>query len=603
MVPFATRRVLIVVALACTALLLLYQLHGNATTPPPQSGPTSASPPQATSSRQKPNVSAPNSFWKSRQTHYPLQALNPLPTGKPKQLPLVQHRFTPLTIQDVEVQRSRQLQVKEAFKKCWTSYHEKAWMRDELSPISGGGRDTFGGWAATLVDALDTLWIMGLEDEFRTAASAAVNIDFSTSTDDTINVFETTIRYLGGFLAAYDLSGERQLLTKAVEVGEMLLVAFDTPNHMPITRWDWKKAAAGIEKQRAPDFMLVSELGSLSVEFTRLSQLTGDQRWYDAIDRIATLFDQQQGKTRIPGLWPVVVNPQNQDLTVDGGFTLGGMSDSLYEYFAKEYVLLGGLAPMYQKLYEQSMAASIEHLLFRPMTPTGADILFGGDARVDNNGIVQEPRGQHLTCFAGGMFALGGRIFSNPEHVEIGRKLTDGCVWAYENMPRGVMPEIVHFLPCPSKTNCAWDPQRYDAAVLERAGPASANSNIDDIVVQKRLPLGFTDIDDRRYILRPEAIESVFIMYRVTGDRMYQEKAWQMLQSIQNITTTEFANAAVSDITATGVDGLPPKDDRMESFWLAETLKYFYLIFSEPDLISLDQYVFNTEAHPLRRPS
>ena len=476
-------------------------------------------------------------------------------------------------------------------------------MRDELSPISGGGRDTFGGWAASLVDALDTLWIMGLKDEFNSAVSSAVNIDFSTSTDSTINIFETTIRYLGGFLAAYDLSGDKRLLTKAVEVGEMLLVSFDTPNHMPITRWDWSKAAAGIEKQIAPDFMLVSELGSLSMEFTRLSQLTGDHRWYDAIDRITTLFDQQQSKTKIPGLWPVVVNPQNQDMTTDGGFTLGGMSDSLYEYFAKEFALLGGLVPTYQKLYEESMAASIEHLLFRPMTPTGADILFGGDARADGTGIVQEPRGQHLTCFAGGMFALGGRLFSNPEHVEIGRKLTDGCVWAYENMPAGVMPEIVHLVPCPSKAICPWDRAKYETAVLERAGSASANSNIDELILAKRLSAGFTQIDDHRYILRPEAIESVFIMYRITGDKTYQEKAWQMFQSIQNLTETEFGNAAVSDITATGTDGLPPKDDRMESFWLAETLKYFYLIFSDPSLISLDQYVFNTEAHPLRRPS
>ena len=76
-----------------------------------------------------------------------------------------------------------------------------------------------------------------------------------------------------------------------------------------------------------------------------------------------------------------------------------------------------------------------------------------------------------------------------------------------------------------------------------------------------------------------------------------------MFQSIQNITRTEFANAALSDITATDIDGLPPKDDRMESFWLAETLKYFYLIFSEPSLIGLDEYVLNTEAHPLRRPT
>ncbi len=157
---------------------------------------------------------------------------------------------------------SRQQQVKEAFKRCWRSYRERAWLRDELAPVSGGGSDTFGGWAASLVDALDTLWIMDLKDDIMEAVAAAVDIDFSTSTDPTINIFETTIRYLGRFLAAYDLSGDRRLLTKAVEVGEMLLVAFDTPNHMPITRWDWKKAAAGADKQVAPDFKLVSEQGS-----------------------------------------------------------------------------------------------------------------------------------------------------------------------------------------------------------------------------------------------------------------------------------------------------------------------------------------------------
>jgi mannosyl-oligosaccharide alpha-1,2-mannosidase len=92
-------------------------------------------------------------------------------------------------------------------------------------------------------------------------------------------------------------------------------------------------------------------------------------------------------------------------------------------------------------------------------------------------------------------------------------------------------------------------------------------------------------------------------MYRITGDKVYREKAWNMFQSIQNITETKLGNAAVSDITAIGHDGLPPKDDRMESFWLAETLKYFYLIFSDPSLISLDQFVFNTEAHPFRRPN
>ena len=73
-----------------------------------------------------------------------------------------------------------------------------------------------------------------------------------------------------------------------------------------------------------------------------------------------------------------------------------------------------------------------------------------------------------------------------------------------------------------------------------------------------------------------------------------------MFESIDKYTRTEFANAALDDITVTNGD--PPKSDRMESFWTAETLKYLYLIFSEPTLISLDDYVFITEAHPFRRP-
>lgn len=86
---------------------------------------------------------------------------------------------------------------------------------------------------------------------------------------------------------------------------------------------------------------------------------------------------------------------------------------------------------------------------------------------------------------------------------------------------------------------------------------------------------------------RPEAIESVFILYRITGDQTYQEVAWDMFESIENATETEIANAAIEDVTKV----IPAKADRMESFWLAETLKYFYLIFSEPELISLDDYV------------
>jgi mannosyl-oligosaccharide alpha-1,2-mannosidase len=63
-----------------------------------------------------------------------------------------------------------------------------------------------------------------------------------------------------------------------------------------------------------------------------------------------------------------------------------------------------------------------------------------------------------------------------------------------------------------------------------------------------------------------------------------------MFTAIQNATVAEFANSAIADVTCpTGTE--TEKLDSCESFWMAETLKYFYLIFAEPDVVSLDEYV------------
>jgi mannosyl-oligosaccharide alpha-1,2-mannosidase len=149
-------------------------------------------------------------------------------------------------------------------------------MRDEVQPISGDANDWYGGWAATLVDSLDTLWVMGMQEEFEDGVNAMSRIDFSpgTSTQDTINIFETNVRHLGGLIGAYDLSGDKRLLEKAVEVADMMYAAFDTPNRMPLTRWRPMAATSG-SPQRAEDAVLAAEMASFSLEFTRLTQLTG----------------------------------------------------------------------------------------------------------------------------------------------------------------------------------------------------------------------------------------------------------------------------------------------------------------------------------------
>jgi mannosyl-oligosaccharide alpha-1,2-mannosidase len=549
------------------------------------------------------DVAEDDYFWNNVVTNYPRTSFKTLPTGTPRVFPKVQANFPAESEASQQTRIGRQRAVKDTLLRCWRSYRDRAWMADELNPVSGQKSNHFGGWAATLVDALDTLWIMGLHTEFNEAVKAAEQIDFTHTDLSEVNVFETTIRYLGGFLAAFELSGDTRLLRKAVQIGEMVYKAFDTPNHLPITRWDFRKAAKG-EKQVAGSGVLVAEIGSLCMELTRLSQHTGEPKWFDAVQRITDIFAAQQDSTELPGMWPLVVDAKDMKFNRGNVFTLGAMADSTYEYLPKMAALTGGQLPIYQRMYEKAMNAATRYTFFKPLTPTNEDILVSGQARTTNKGgkfdVELEHQGQHLVCFIGGNLALGGKLFNRPQDVRLGEKLTDGCIYAYKSFPHGVMPETFAITPCVSK-DCKWDETAWKQAVL-KAHDKPANtplSQADTIIANERLPPGFSRVPDGRYILRPEAIESVFMLYRITARQDLPETAWDMFTAIEKITKTDLASSAVDDVTVSG--GMPLKLDSMESFWMGETLKYFYLMFSEPDVISLDEWVFNTEAHPLRR--
>ncbi|KAH0541835.1 hypothetical protein FGG08_003718 [Glutinoglossum americanum] len=551
--------------------------------------------------------------WETRSQLHPVSSMIPLPTGKKVEIPRIQFKFPPEDTEARKLREERQKAVKETFVHTWKGYKEHAWLRDELTPISGGNRSTFGGWAATLVDSLDTLWLMDLREDFAAAVAAVREIDFTNAESEKINVFETTIRYLGGFLAAYDVSGGRYpvLLEKAREVGEMLYAAFDTPNRMPVARWDWMGAALGNE-QEALEKTLLAEIGSLSLEFTRLSQLTRDPKFFDAVQRITDQLAAQQMDTKLPGMWPIIVNARTGNFTDGGFFTVGAMADSAYEYFTKEYLLLNGRSPQYRDLYERFLPAANQSLLFRPLTPSNLPILFPGGLAISTpTDHTLSPHCEHLACFAGGMVALGSKVFDRPQDMEIAKGLVQGCVWAYESMPSGIMPESFEAVRCEATEDgaeCRWNEGRWLGAVAkkvvedeEERGVESTIGSVEEKARKRiedyKLVPGMYDIGDRRYILRPETIESLFILYRLTGDPALPHTAWRMFQAIQKHTRTEFGHAALSDVTVPD----PPKDDSMESFWTAETLKYFWLMFSESRVVGLDEWVFNTEAHPFRR--
>ena len=298
----------------------------------------------------------PKFKWADYKQKNPVTSMIPLPTGLPQQLPKIQHDFAETDPKRLELNRERIAAVRANFTHAWQGYKRYAYLKDELRPMTAlFNGDAFGGWAATLVDTLGTfvksylpdlsltcvafagfLWILGMRDDFEEAVNALDKIDFSRCAIPNLSIFETTIRYMGGFLSAYDLSDHQYpaLLDKAIELGEMLYVAFDTPNRMPVLHWDFQNAMDGFSQTASTD-AVVAELGSLSLELTRLTQVTGDPKYYDAVARVMNVFDEQQNKTKLPGLWPMIVNARDLDFTLGDFFTLGGLVDSLYEYLPK----------------------------------------------------------------------------------------------------------------------------------------------------------------------------------------------------------------------------------------------------------------------------
>ncbi|KAJ5937264.1 Class I alpha-mannosidase [Penicillium verhagenii] len=550
---------------------------------------------------QLPFSCSPWGYHRKPTAIHPILEYIPLPTH-PTPLPRIQHEFEPEGWSERRTRLQRQKAVKKSFLHSWNGYKNHAWLRDEVSPVTGKYQDSFSGWGATLVDSLDTLIIMGLDDELKLALEALKQIDFSTTFSKEVNVFEIVIRYMGGLIAAHDLTNGTHpiLLKKAEELGKMIFYAFDTNNHMPQMRWKWGRSAIGQEIEASTHTSL-AELGSLTVEFTRLTQLTGNPMYYDAVQRITNELDKVQMHTKAPGLWPNYIDAMRLDFN-GSDFSLGGGADSTYEYLPKEHILLGGQTDQYKKMWERSLDAIKKNLLFRAVTKEeDKQILFTSNLRITEGGISHiQHTSDHLKCFIGGTVGIAAKIFNRPQDLSIAQGLTDACIWAYDSMPTGVMPESFQFTPCTDLEDCAWDEnQWYESVLGQPVQLQQQRREAQKIVAADMIPPGMVGTKDSSYKLRPEAVESVFIMYRITGDKSLQDAAWRMFQNIEKMTHTNFGHSAVDDVR----DLSTRKADKMESYWLAETLKYLYLIFSEPDHISLDEYVLSTEAHPFKRPS
>ena len=178
--------------------------------------------------------------------------------------------------------------VRQAFLHAWQGYERYAWGHDELLPLSRGHRDWYpASFVMTPVDAYDTMLLMGLTDEAARAKTLILD-SLNFDRDFPVQVFEITIRLLGGLISAYQMDGDPRFLGLARDLGTRLLPAFGSPTGMPYRFVNLRTGAVSGPVSNP------AEIGTLMLEFGTLSKLTDDPRYYDAAKRAVTaLFERR----------------------------------------------------------------------------------------------------------------------------------------------------------------------------------------------------------------------------------------------------------------------------------------------------------------------
>jgi mannosidase alpha-like ER degradation enhancer 2 len=414
-------------------------------------------------------------------------------------------------------------QVREELLHAWRGYERYAWGHDELAPIRLAPHDWYReSLLMTPVDALDTLLLVGLNDEAARAKGLILE-KLSFDKDISVKNFEVTIRLLGGLLSAHQATGDPRLLSLAEDLGTRLLPAFSSPTGMPYMYVNLKTGKTSGARSNP------AEIGTLLLEYGTLSKLTGKPVFYEKAKKALTGLYARRSALGLVG----------EEIDVETGKWLspashvGGGIDSYYEYLLKCARLFGD--PDCARMWAESLKALNAHLADEATT----GFWYG---QVDmNSGRRTASEFGSLHAFLPGVLTLGGDL----GHA---RRLEDSCftMWTL----RGIEPELL------------------DYRKMKILSP--------------------------EYPLRPEIVESAFYLHRFTKDPKYLEMGRTFFDGIRTYCRTDSGYTVLKNVET------KEKGDLMPSYFLAETLKYFYLLFSE-EPVDFDKLVFNTEAHPLRR--
>ncbi|KAJ3106016.1 ER degradation-enhancing alpha-mannosidase-like protein 2 [Phlyctochytrium planicorne] len=416
-----------------------------------------------------------------------------------------------------------------------------AYPLDELKPVSGVGFNTLGNFSLTLLDALDTLLIMGDRTSFIYGLRMLELVDFNI--DVNVSVFETNIRILGGLLSCHILAltdpevakyYDGFLLGKARDVGSRLLVAFDTPTGLP---YGTVNLMNGVNKDESED-VCTACAGSFSIEFTWLSILTDDPI-YEVTARKAmrALWKRRSSLDLLgnhinvkTGAWTYKVIAQRTSTNFNQESSVGGLIDSFFEYLLKSYVAFSD-EDEYNEMFWRAYRAVKIHMKRNE---------WHVDVHMDT-GNLYSPLFHSLGAFWPGVKVMAGDVTEAVDEL---------------NAISFILSQV-NFLP--------------EALNLQHS----------------------TFIEGRSgYPLRPEFIESLWVTFQATRDPNILKLGMEFVDRLNNKTRTKFGFANVADVRTLDLE------DKMESFFLAETLKYLYLLFDPENEFNKDDFVFNTEAHP-----
>ena len=241
-------------------------------------------------------------------------------------------------------------EVKAEFLHAWNGYKKYAWGHDDLKPLT----KTYHDWypeplLMTPVDSLDTMIIMGLDDE-ATATRQYIVENLSFDKDIEVQNFEITIRLLGGLLTNYQLTGDKRLLDLAEDLGNRLLPVFNSPTGMPYRYVNLKTGKVSKPVSNP------AETGTLILEFGTLSKLTGKPIYYEKAKRALVETYNRRSKIGLVGEW---INVETGSWTnVDSH--ISGAIDSYYEYLLKCSLLFGDQDC--KRMWNDSITAINKHL-------------------------------------------------------------------------------------------------------------------------------------------------------------------------------------------------------------------------------------------------